>query len=116
MPVDDISEWAKSAVANSDSAGWAFGLSGWMHESSAHQGSTYRSLEPGAFQAQVACRGEGEITVTAGELDGEGSTEPIVCANGTIAFDVTTTRTGIQVRLDFEGDPSVYAFALLRMG
>lgn len=115
MPVDDIRAWAEKSVPNSDSPGWAFGLSGWMGESSAHQKSTYESLEPGAFQAQIACRGDGEITLTAGELDGEGSSEPVLCANQTIAFDVTTTRTGIQMQFDSEGAPSIYAVSLLRV-
>lgn len=116
IPIDEIGDWAETAVPDSDVPGWAFGLSGWMGESSAHQGSTMQSLEPGAYQAQIACRGEGTITATIGELDGEGDAGTAACTNGTIAFDVTTTRTGMQVLLDLEGAPSIYAVSLLRMG
>lgn len=116
MPVEDIADWAKTAVPGSDAEGFAAGLSGWLGEkSSARQTSTLKSLAPGAYQAQIACRGEGVITVTTGEVDGEDASEPITCANETIAFDATTTATGMQVRVELEGAPSIFAFSLVRV-
>ena len=116
IPAEDIASWAETAVPDGATPGHVLGLSGWLSDnSSAHQKSTMQSLDPGVYQAQIACRGEGEITVTVGELDGEGSTEPVSCTNQTIAFDVTTTRTGMQVLLDLEGAPSIYAMSFLRM-
>lgn len=116
IPVDDIAAWAETAVPDGATPGYSLGLSGWLSDnSSAHQKSTMESLDPGVYQAQIACRGEGEITVTAGELDGGGSSDPVACTNQTIAFDVTTTRIGMQVLLDLEGAPSVYAISFLRM-
>lgn len=115
VPAEDIASWADTAVPNSDTPEWAFSLSGWLSENtSAHEKNTYQSLEPGAYQAQIACRGEGQITVTAGEADGEAVSEPVACANETIAFDVTTTRTGVEVLFDLEGAPSIFAFSLVR--
>ena len=115
IPIDEIGEWSETAVPDPDAPGWAFGLSGWLGESSAHQRSTMQSLESGAYQAHIACRGEGAVTVTIGEADGEGDAATAVCTNGTIAIDVTTTRTGLQVLLDLEGAPSVYAVSFLRV-
>ncbi len=116
IPVADIKTWAEASVVGSDAEGYAGALSGWMGENSAHGMSKFQSLEPGSYQAQVACRGDGEITVTAGEVGGVGSAEPVECANETIAFDVTTRATGMQVQLDLEGAPSIYAFSLVRIG
>lgn len=116
LPGDDIADWAKTAVPSGDTDGFAAGLSGWLGEPSAHQVSRLKSLEPGAYQAQIACRGEGEITVTAGELVGEGAADPVACANETIAFDMTTTRTGMQVLHDLVGAPSIFAFSLVWVG
>lgn len=114
VPVEDIADWAKTAVAGSDADGYVFGFSGWMSEnSSAHDVTTYTSLEPGSYQAQFACRGDGTITLTASELDEESISEPIVCANETIAFDVTTARTGVRFELALEGAPTVNAVSLV---
>lgn len=115
IPIDEIGAWSETAVPDPDAPGWAFGLSGWLGESSGHQRSTMQSLEPGAYQAHIACRGEGAVTATIGEADGEGDAATAVCTDGTIAVDVTTTRTGLQVLLDLEGAPSVYAVSLLRV-
>lgn len=115
MPIGEIGAWSETAVPDPDAPGWAFGLSGWLGESSGHQRSTMQSLEAGAYQAHIACRGDGTVTATIGELDGEGDAATTACTNGTIAIDVTTTRTGLQVLLDLEGAPSVYAVSLLRV-
>jgi len=116
IPVDEIRDWAETAVPNSDADGYSAGLSGWLSENtSAHQRSTLTSQEAGAYQAQLACRGEGVLTLTAGELDEEPSGEPIVCENETIAFDITTEATGMQIVMDLEGAPTIYALSLQRV-
>ena len=116
VPVEDIADWAKTAVAGPDSDGYVFGFSGWMSEnSSANDVTTFTSLAPGAYQAQLACRGDGIITLTTSELDEDSRSEPIVCANETIAFDVTTARTGVRFELALEGAPTVHALSLVRM-
>lgn len=117
VPVEEIADWAKSAVAGPDADGYVFGFSGWMSEnSSANNVTTFTSLAPGAYQAQLACRGDSTITLTTSELDDEDSrSEPIMCANETIAFDVTNARTGVRFELALEGAPTVHAVSLVRM-
>lgn len=116
VPVEEIADWAKTAVAGPDSDGYVFGFSGWMSaNSSANDVTTFTSLAPGAYQAQLACRGDGTITLTTSELDEDSRSEPIVCANETIAFDVTNARTGVRFELALEGAPTVHALSLVRM-
>lgn len=114
VPVDEIADWAKTAVPGPDADGYIFGFSGWMSEnSSANDVTTFTSLAPGSYQAQFACRGDGTITLTTSELDEESPSEPIVCADETIAFDVTTARTGVRFELALEGAPTVHALSLV---
>lgn len=116
MPADEIRDWAETAVSTSGGPGSSPILSGWLSENtSAHQTTDLRSQEAGVHQAQLACRGDGIITLTAGGIDAEPSGEPIVCANETIAFDITTTATGMRIVMDLEGDPTIYALTLKRM-
>lgn len=116
MPVEDIEDWAQSAVPGSEDPDYVFGFSGWMSEnSSANEVTRFTSLEPGSYQAQLACRGESTITLTASELEEEPTQDPIVCSNETIAFDVTTTRTGVQFELALEGAPTIHAVSLVRV-
>ncbi len=116
LPVDEIGDWAATAVPVSDTGTGAGPFSGWMSaHTSAHHRTDFRSLEPGMFQGQIACRGEGTITLSAGQVDAEASTGPIACTNETVAFDVVTTETGASILLDLEGDPTVYAVSLLRV-
>lgn len=114
VPVEEIPDWAKTAVPGGDSDGYVFGFSGWMSEnSSANDVTTFTSLAPGSYQAQFACRGDGTITLTTSELDEESRSEPIVCADETIAFDVTNARTGMRFELALEGAPTVHALSLV---
>ncbi|WP_153302267.1 MULTISPECIES: hypothetical protein [Microbacterium] len=114
VPVEEIADWAKTAVAGGDADGYVFGFSGWMSEnSSAHDVTSFTSLPPGSYQAQFACRGDGTITLVTSELDEGDPTEPVVCANETIAFDVTNARTGIRFALALEGAPTVHALSLV---
>lgn len=114
VPVEDIADWAKTAVAGPDTEGYVFGFSGWMSEnSSAHDVTTFTSLAPGSYQAQLACRGGGTITLVTSELDEEDPSEPVVCTNETIAFDVANTRTGVRFELALEGAPTVNAVSLV---
>ncbi len=116
MPVDEIRDWAETAVPNTGDNGPSPILSGWLSENtSAHHKTELKSQEAGAYQAQLACRGDGIITLTAGELDEDPSAEPIVCENETIAFDITTTATGMQIVMDLEGDPTIYALSLTQI-
>lgn len=117
MPVEEIKDWAETAVPGADAEGAGPILSGWLSENtSPHHKTFLKSQEAGAYQAQLACRGDGTITLTAGELDEEQpSAEPIVCDDETIAFDVTTAATGMQIVMDLEGAPTIYALSLQRM-
>ncbi|MFN3950726.1 hypothetical protein [Microbacterium sp.] len=125
IPVDDIREWAETAVPAPSAGTGAGALSGWLSQNtSSNQKNTFASVEPGTFQGQIACRGEGTITVAAGEVEGEGegdlegdsALEPVTCRNSTIAFDVTTTRQGVRIDLGLEGAPAMYAVSLTRVG
>ncbi|WP_144875348.1 hypothetical protein [Microbacterium sp. 1.5R] len=117
IPVEEIAEWSKTVVPGSDAEGHAGSLAGWLSDAtSAHHTTRFQSLEPGAYQAQIACRGEGTISISGGDLDVGLSPEPTQCSNATIAFDVNTTATGLEVVLDLDGDPSVYAVSLRRVG
>lgn len=114
MPLEDIADWAASAVPGPDAAGYTAGWSGWMSEhTSAHHSSDLRSIAAGTYQGQIACRGEGTITLSAGDLDGSAASAPVTCANSTIAFDVTTSATGLQVVLDLEGAPTIYSVSFV---
>lgn len=117
IPVGEIGDWAETAVPPSDSGPLTGRLTGWMSENtSPHQRTSYEFLEPGNYQGQIACRGAGTIVLSAGELGGESPADPVSCDNSTIAFDVSTTQTGMTIDLDLEGDPSIYAVSLKRMG
>lgn len=113
---DEIAEWAGTAVPASENVSGAGTISGWLSQhTSPNHVTNFTSLEPGTFQAQVACRGGGTISLSAGELDAEATAEPVVCTNGTVAFDVTTTQTGMSIQLDLDGDPTIYAVSLRRI-
>lgn len=115
MPVDEIADWAETAVPKVDPGAGVGVFSGWLSQNtSPHHVTNFRSVEPGEYQAQIACRGDGTITVAAGELDAEPTADAVVCENETIAFDVTTTGTGMSVVLDLEGAPTIYAVSLLK--
>lgn len=117
MPVDEIRDWAETAVPSTGDNGPSPILSGWLSENtSAHQVTALQSQAAGTYQAQLACRGDGILTLTAGQLDEDPPAEPIVCENETIAFDVTTTATGMQIVMDLDGDPTIYALSLKQIG
>jgi len=116
IPVDEIPDWAKTVVQGSDADGYVGSLSGWLSEpSSAHYRSQFSSHEPGTYQAQIACRGDGTISASGGDLDAEPPANPTQCTNATIAFDITTTSTGLKVDLDLQGDPSIFSVSLRRV-
>ncbi len=116
LPVDEIPEWAQTAVPGSEAPGYVFGFSGWMSEnSSANDVTSFTSLEPGSYQGQFACRGEGTIVLTASELDEGSPSEPIACTNETIAFDVSTVRPGVRFALALEGPPTIHALSLVKV-
>ncbi len=116
LPVDEIADWAETAVPRSSDTTGMGTLSGWLSQhTSAHQTSQFSSLPAGTYQAQVACRGAGTITVTAGPVDGASPSEPVTCENSTIAFDVTIDQPGMSVTMDLAGDPTIYALTFERM-
>lgn len=115
MPVEDIRAWADTAVPPSSNLSGTGTLSGWLSQNtSAHHVTAFSSLAPGSFRAQIACRGAGTITLTAGQIGSAPAIEPVTCENGTIAFDVAIEQTGMSVTLDLEGDPTVYALSFER--
>ncbi|MFJ4254149.1 hypothetical protein [Microbacterium sp. NPDC090003] len=116
IPVDEIRAWADTAVPPSENVSGAGSFSGWLsqHTSPNHL-TNFTSLEAGTFQGQIACRGAGTLTLSAGELDAEAASDPVPCTNGTIAFEVTTTQTGMSIRLELEGAPTLYAVSLQRI-
>lgn len=117
MAPDEIQEWAETAVPAADTGPGAGMLSGWLSQhSTPRQFNKFQTLDAGTFQGQIACRGEGTITLSAGDLDSDPASGPIACTNETIAFDVTTTRTGMTVDLVLEGEPTVFAVSMQRVG
>lgn len=116
IPVDEISDWADTAVPRSTDTSGTGTLAGWLSENtSPRHVTTFSSLPPGSFQAQLACRGGGVITLTAAEADDPDAGEPVTCDDSTIAFDVTTEQTGMSVVLVLSGDPTIYAVSFERM-
>jgi len=115
MPVEDIRDWADTAVPASTSDTGTGVLSGWLSQNtSAHHLTTFASLPSGTYQGQIACRGSGTITLAAGGIDRDPSVGPVACANTATGFEVSIDQTGMSVVLDLEGDPTVYALSLVR--
>ncbi|MCS5722654.1 hypothetical protein N1028_05530 [Herbiconiux sp. CPCC 203407] len=109
---EEIREWAPTAVPSSDSEGFASAFSGWMSEHTAkNHRSTDNSAEAGSYLVQIACRGEGTITVETSTLDGQPASDPVVCRNSTIAFDATTPTEGLVTELALDGAPTIYALS-----
>jgi hypothetical protein len=112
FPAEEIREWAQTAVPNSDSGGFASAFSGWMSE---HTSKNYVSIdntaEAGSYLVQIACRGEGTITVSTSTVDEQPASDPVVCRNSTIAFDATTPTEGLVTELALEGAPTIYALS-----
>lgn len=116
IPPDDILAWAETAVPSPAPGDGTGILSGWLSQhTSARHLTTFTSLEPGAFQGQIACRGDGTFTLTAEDVDGRAVSEPVSCSNETIAFDAVTSARGITIVLDLDGPPTIYAVSLLRI-
>ncbi|WP_378144311.1 hypothetical protein ACFJGV_12655 [Cnuibacter sp. UC19_7] len=116
IPADDIADWADGAVPASGSPGHQGTSSGWMSEHSAQQlVSTNTTLEPGSYQLQLACRGEGTITATVTTIDGASAGEGTACSNATIAFDAVIPQAGLVTTLQHDGDPTIYALSITRV-
>ncbi|WP_291043362.1 hypothetical protein [Herbiconiux sp.] len=109
---EGIRDWAQAAVPDADSEGFASAFSGWMSEHTAkNHRSTDNSAEAGSYVVQIACRGDGTITVETSTLDGQPTSDPVVCQNSTIAFDATTPTEGLVTELALEGAPTIYALS-----
>ncbi len=116
LPVDGISDWAETAVPASEGTALTGRLSGWLSQNtSPHQRNSFANLPAGSYQAQLACRGTGTITMSAGELDDDSPTATTTCTNSTIAFEVSIVGTGMTIDLDLDGDPTIYAISLIKM-
>lgn len=116
LPVDEIGEWAKTAVPGVETEGHQSSYSGWLSEhSSPRLINTDRTIDAGTYQVQLACRGEGTITVSVHPLDTEPDTgdEPIVCQNSTIAFDASTPAPGLVSEFTLDGAPTIYALSFI---
>lgn len=117
IPADDIAEWAEEAVPGSGSPGHQGTSSGWMSEHSAQQlVSTNTTLEPASYRLELACRGEGTITATVTTIDGASAGEGASCSNATIAFDAVIPDAGLVTTLQHDGDPTIYALSIARVG
>lgn len=113
LPVDEIAAWAETAVPRPSDANRTGALSGWLSQNtSAQQTSEFSSLPAGTYQAQVACRGDGTITVAVSAIDSASPGDPVTCDNSTIAFDVTIDQPGMTVTLNLTGAPTIYALSL----
>ena len=117
IPAEGISDWANTAVPAPEPGEGAGTLSGWMSQStSPNMLTSFTTLPPGDYQAQIACRGEGTITVTAGEIDAAPAAGPLECDNSTVAFGVQTAQTGLELSLALEGAPTIYAVSVVPVG
>lgn len=116
LPVDEIGDWAETAVPPSEGAALTGRLFGWLSQNtSPHQRNSLANLPAGTYQAQLACRGTGTITMSAGELDGDSPSAATTCTNSTIAFEVSIAGTGMTIDLDLDGDPTIYALSFIKM-
>jgi hypothetical protein len=116
LPVGEIGEWAETAVPPSEGTALTGRLAGWLSQNtSPHQRNSFANLPAGTYQAQLACRGTGTITMSAGELDSDSPATTTTCTNSTIAFEVPIGGTGMTIALDLDGDPTIYAISLIKM-
>lgn len=116
VPVDEISDWAETAVQPSEGTALTGRLSGWLSQNtSPHQRNSFATLPAGSYQAQLACRGSGTITMSAGGLDDDSPAATTTCTSSTIAFEVSITGTGMTIDLDLDGDPTIYAISFIKM-
>ncbi|MCS5497804.1 hypothetical protein NY547_11205 [Cnuibacter physcomitrellae] len=117
IPAADIPGWASEAVPADGSPGHQGTSSGWMSEHSAQRlVSTNGTLEAGSYQMQLACRGEGTITATVTTIDGATAGDSATCSNATVAFDATIPEAGLVTTLEHDGDPTIYALSVTRVG
>lgn len=115
MPVEDIRDWAEAAVPGTDTEGHQSTYSGWLSQnSSRHQTNTDHTIDAGTYQVQIACRGDGTLTVSVHPIDAEPEAEPVVCQNSTIAFDAATATPGLVSELSVDGAPTIYALSFVR--
>ncbi|WP_431796020.1 hypothetical protein [Microbacterium enclense] len=116
LPAEGISDWAETAVPPSEGTALTGRLSGWLSQNtSPHQRNSFATLPAGTYQAQLACRGMGTITMSAGELEDHSSTATTTCTDSTVAIDVSIAGTGMTIDLQLEGDPSIYAVSLIKV-
>ncbi|MBN9211614.1 MAG: hypothetical protein BGO45_06265 [Microbacterium sp. 71-36] len=116
IPAAEIGDWAETAVPASEGTALTGRLSGWLSENtSPRQRNSFATLPAGSYQAQLACRGSGTITMSAGELAGDPPTATASCSNSTVAFEIPITQTGMTMALELEGAPSIYAISLIKM-
>lgn len=114
LPVDDIKEWAKTAVPGVETEGHQSSYSGWLSEhSSPRLVNTDKTIDAGTYQVQLACRGEGTITVSVHPLDTEPGEDAVVCQNSTIAFDASTPTPGLVSEFTLDGAPTIYAMSFV---
>jgi len=116
LPVDEIADWAETAVPGASTEGHHSSYSGWMSEhSSRHLTNTDNTIDAGTYQAQLACRGDGVITVSVHPVDAAPAGEPVVCQNSTIAFDASTSTPGLVSEFTLDGAPTIYALSFVRV-
>lgn len=119
MPVDDILDWAKSAVPTTGDEGYLRGYSGWLGPlTSANYDAIDSGLPAGDYRLSVACQGESALAVTVtagsgvepGELLG---TRSLDCASGqSTLIEFVAPEGGITTNLRLAADPTICAVAI----
>jgi len=119
MPVDDIRDWAATAVPTTGDEGYLRGYSGWLSpQTSANYSAIDSSLPAGGYRLSVACVGESTltVTVTAGgdpEPGAQLGTQEVDCAAGqSTLIDVVAPEGGMTTNLHLSDDPVIYAVAI----
>ena len=112
---DEITDWAASALPRPGTAGRLVNQSGWLSASPSPQLTVSAPEEPpGRYAVDVACLGDGTITVRLQEPEDPAAPGPpdATCSNETISFEYDSSADAPRVILGLTGDPTAYALAI----
>jgi len=112
---DEITDWAASALPSPGTAGRLVNQSGWLSAATSPQ-LTVSALEepPGRYAVDVACLGDGTITVRLQEPEDPAApgSPDATCSNEPISFEYDSSPDAPRVILGLTGDPTAYALAI----